>query len=94
METMISKKDIFIGLIIGLLGAFIGTFFALQFFTKQGFIEGFRIMRQAGMIGKVITLGSVPNLILFFILLKKNKDLMARGIILAMFILVIITLFL
>ena len=51
-------------------------------------------MRQAGMIGKVITLGSVPNLILFFILLKKNKDLMARGIILAMFILVIITLFL
>ncbi len=94
MEIMTSKKDILLGLFIGLLGALIGTFFALQFFTKQGFIEGFRIMRQAGMIGKVITLGSVPNLVLFFILLKKNKDFMARGIILAMFLLVIITLFL
>ena len=69
MEIMTSKKDILLGLFIGLLGALIGTFFALQFFTKQGFIEGFRIMRQAGMIGKVITLGSVPNLVLFFILL-------------------------
>jgi hypothetical protein len=91
---MIQKKDIFIGLFIGLIGAFLGTFLALQIFTKQGFIEGFRIMKNAGMIGKVITLGCVPNLFIFFLLLKKNKDVMARGIVLAMFLLVIITLIL
>ena len=51
-------------------------------------------MRQAGMIGKVITLGAVLNLILFFILLNKNKELMARGIILAMFFLTVLTLIL
>ncbi|NHN27067.1 hypothetical protein FIA58_015390 [Flavobacterium jejuense] len=88
------KKDIFIGLLIGLLGAFLGTFIALQIFTKQGFIEGFKVMKSAGMIGKVITLGCVPNLLIFFLLLKKNKDIMARGVVLAMFLLVIITLIL
>lgn len=91
---MIQKKDIFIGLFIGLIGAFLGTFIALQIFTKQGFIEGFKIMKNAGMIGKLITLGCVPNLLIFFLLLKKNKDIMARGVVLAMFLLVIITLIL
>lgn len=88
------KKDLLIGLIIGLLGALIGTFIALQFFTEQGFVEGFKIMKSAGMIGKVITLGAIPNVVVFFLLLKKNKDLMARGIILAMFIITITTLLL
>lgn len=88
------KTDLLIGLFIGFLGAFIGTYIALHFFTKQGFVEGFRIMKEAGMIGKVITLGSIPNLVLFFLLLKKNKDLMARGVVLSMFLLVIITLIL
>ena len=88
------KTDLLIGLVIGFVGAFIGTYIALHFFTKQGFVEGFRIMKEAGMIGKVITLGSIPNLVLFFLLLKKNKDLMARGVVLSMFLLVIITLIL
>jgi hypothetical protein len=44
--------------------------------------------------GKVITLGAIIDLILFFILLKINKDLMARGVVLATIILAIITMFL
>ncbi|VXC01055.1 conserved membrane hypothetical protein [Flavobacterium sp. 9AF] len=88
---MIQKKDIFIGFFIGFLTAFIGTFVVLYLFTNQGLVEGFSNMKKAGMIGKVITLGCIPNLILFFILLKKNKDLMARGVILSMFLLVILT---
>lgn len=88
------KIDLFIGIFIGLIGALIGTYIALHFFTNQGFVEGFKMMKSAGMIGKVITLGSIPNLLLFFFLLKKNKDLMARGLVLAMFLLVILTLIL
>ncbi len=91
---MKNKKDIFIGFLLGLLGGFIGCFIVLQFFTEVGFVNGFSAMRQAGMIGKVITLGAVLNLILFFILLNKNKELMARGIILAMFFLTVLTLIL
>lgn len=88
------KIDLLLGLIIGLIAAFIGTYIALHYFTKQGFTEGFTIMKNAGMIGKVITLGAIPNLLLFFFMLKKNKDLMAKGIVLAMFLLVILTLIL
>lgn len=88
------KTDILIGFLIGLFGAFLGTYISLHFFTEQGFVEGFRLMKQGGNIGKVITLGAIPNLIIFFLLLKKNKDLMARGIVLSMFILTIITLIL
>lgn len=88
------KADLLIGIFIGLIGALVGTYVALHFFTKQGFVAGFELMKRAGMIGKVITLGSIPNLVLFFFLLKKNKDVMARGIVLAMFILIIVTLIL
>jgi len=89
-----NKRDIFIGFLLGLLGGFIGCFVVLHFFTAQGFVEGFKILRQGGMIGKVITLGSILNLIIFFILIQKKKDLMARGVILAMFLLTILTLLL
>lgn len=91
---MNQKKDIFIGMLIGLLSAFVGTFIALLLFTKQGFIEGYFAMKNAGLLGKIITLGCIPNILIFFLLLKKNKELMARGVILAMFLLIVITLIL
>ncbi|MGV7106539.1 hypothetical protein [Flavobacterium sp. U410] len=91
---MKNKKDFIIGFLIGIAGSFTGCFIALQFFTKAGFIEGFILMREAGMIGKVITLGAILNLIIFFLLLNRNKELMARGVILAMFILTVLTLIL
>lgn len=91
---MKNKKDFIIGFLIGILGSFVGCFIVLQFFTKAGFIEGFTMMREAGMIGKVITLGAILNLIIFYFLLNKNKELMARGVILAMFVLTVLTLIL
>jgi hypothetical protein len=86
------KKDFFIGILLGLVGGFIGCFIALKIYTDLNFIDGFKMMQQGGLIGKVITLGAILNLILFFILLKLNKDLIARGVIFAMFLLTILTL--
>lgn len=86
------KKDLFIGILLGLVGGLIGCFVALKIYTDLDFVAGFKMMQQGGLIGKVITLGAILNLILFFILLKLNKDLMARGVVLAMFVLTILTL--
>lgn len=86
------KKDFFIGILLGLVGGLIGCFVALKIYTDLDFVAGFKMMQQGGVIGKVITLGAILNLILFFILLKLNKDLMARGVVLAMFVLTILTL--
>jgi hypothetical protein len=41
--------------------------------------------------GKVITLGAIINILIFFYLLKKDKELMARGIVLATIILALAT---
>jgi hypothetical protein len=49
-------------------------------------------MKSQGLLGKIITLGAILDLIAFAILLKLNKDSMARGVILAVLVLTIITL--
>jgi len=88
------KKDFFIGILLGLIGGFIGFVIASQLFTDLNLSDGFKLMQESGLIGKVITLGAILNLILFFMLLKYNRDLMAKGVILAMFVLTILTLIL
>ncbi len=86
------KIDLFIGALIGLISTLIGVLLFFNFFTELGFLEGLREMRTKGLLGKVITLGAVLNLIVFFVLLKLNKELMARGVVLSLLILTVITL--
>ena len=68
-----NKKDLIIGFLIGIVGAVVGCFIFLEFFTEYGFIKGFTVMKNAGILNKVITLGAILNLIIFFILLQKNN---------------------
>ncbi|MNT97736.1 hypothetical protein D3C72_2401230 [compost metagenome] len=51
-------------------------------------------MKSEGQLGKIVTLGSILDLIAFGVLLKMNKEIMARGVVLAVIMLTIITLFL
>lgn len=89
------KSDLFIGFIIGIAATSLGTLVFLQLkMPKLVSIEGLSTIREQGIMGKLITLGAVINLLLFFILLKINKDLMARGVVLATIVLAIITIFL
>ena len=93
MQNQIIIKDLFLGCIIGIISAIIGSFIFMRFFTKYNFVEGIISLRQAGHLGQLITLGAILNIIIFFILLKLNKEVMARGIVFATIILTIITLF-
>ena len=77
------KTDLLIGLFIGIIASVIGSYI---------FIEGIKILRFQGKLGKIISLGSILNIIVFFLLLKFNKELMARGVILGTILLTIITL--
>ncbi len=87
------KTDLFIGFFMGIVAAFLGTLIFLLTFTKVDSLEGLATIREQGIMGKVLTLGAIINLLLFFILLKNNKDLMARGVVLATIILAIFTMF-
>ena len=87
------KIDLLIGLLIGLIAAFIGSYLFIKSQTEYDLIEDFSILKTEGILGKVIALGAVLNIIIFFFLLKKNKELMARGVVLATIILAFYTLF-
>ncbi|MGL4384322.1 MAG: hypothetical protein ACRCS4_03365 [Flavobacterium sp.] len=88
-----NKIDLLYGFIIGLAASLLGSFLFMTFFTDYEFIEGVQILKSQGYLGKLITVGSLLDLAAFGILLKMNKELMARGVVLAVFVLTIATIF-
>jgi len=88
------KTDLLIGFFIGLVVTFIGSYLFLKTQTEYDLIDDFSILKSEGILGKVVALGAVLNIIIFFILLKKNKEFMARGVVMATIILAITTMFL
>jgi hypothetical protein len=87
------KKDLLIGFLIGIVADILGTYVILISLTKYHTLNDLQLIRQEGIIGKVMTLGAILNLIVFFILLHYKKELMARGIVLATIVLALLTLF-
>ena len=87
------KSDLIIGMLIGVVAALLGSFIFITAFTGYTYMDGLRIMKSEGHLGKIITLGAIMNLIAFFILLHYKKELMARGVVLATILLTIVTLF-
>ena len=88
-----NKKDLLLGFLLGLVSTLIGAYLFITFFTDFGFIAGIQILKSQGNMGKLITLGCILTLIVFGILLKMNKEIMARGVVLAVIVLAILTLF-
>ncbi|WP_115814157.1 hypothetical protein [Flavobacterium aquicola] len=89
-----NKTDLLIGFIIGIIASILGMFLYITLVTDNDFIIGLQLMKNEGNLGKIVTLGSILDLIVFGVLLKMNKELMARGVVLAVIALTITTLFL
>jgi hypothetical protein len=88
-----TKIDLVFGFIIGIITTFIGSYIFIEVFTQHNFTNGILLIKSGGNMGKLITIGAILNFAIFFLLLKLNKELMARGVVLAMIILTIITFF-
>lgn len=86
------KIDLIYGALMSIVLSAIGSFIFITLFTAFDFITGIQFYQTHGMLGKIITLGAVLNLVLFSLLLKWDKELMARGVILGTIILTVITL--
>jgi hypothetical protein len=89
-----NKLALFLGFIIGILASAFGSYIYIKVFLNLDFLGGFKILKTQGQLGKVITLGSILDLVAFAILLKMNKEIMARGVVLAVIIITIFTFFL
>lgn len=89
-----NKIDLLIGFVIGIIASVIGMFLYITLVTHYDFLQGMQMMKNEGNLGKIVTLGAILDLLAFGILLKMNKELMARGVVLAVIVLTIITVFL
>ncbi|PWB19051.1 hypothetical protein [Flavobacterium sp. HTF] len=84
-------KDLLVGFIVGIFTSLLGSYLFITFFTQFDFLTGMKAMREYGYLGKIITIGTMLDLAVFAILLKRNKEFMARGVILAVIVLAIST---
>lgn len=87
------KKEIFIGFIAGLVANGIGLILVALLLGEGGIGMTLKHSLNEGFLGKLVTIGAILNLILFFVFLKKKQDYRARGVLLAT-VLVAITTFL
>ena len=79
-----NKKDIVLGIFIGLIANGIGIFLAAKLLGNEGdFISVIKTAITGGFLGKLVSLGAILNLIVFFIFIKKKQDNRARGVLLA-----------
>lgn len=89
-----NKIDLLVGFIIGIVAAILGMFLYVKLVLHSDFLIAIELIKNEGNLGKIVTLGSIFDLIAFGILLKMNKELMARGVVMAVITLAIVTLFL
>ena len=87
------KKLIVLGILIGFICTIIGASVYLAIFTKFSLFSDFDVLIAEHILGKVVALGSVLNLIVFLIFIKLNKELVARGVVLATLLIAIATIF-
>ena len=77
------KKEIIIGLLVGLIANSIGLFLAATILGNgDDFMTVIKAAAAEGFLGKLISLGAILTLVVFFIFIKKKQDYRARGVLL------------
>ncbi len=98
MEIKLNKKHILIGIFSGFLANIVGTILSVIILFKEVKISNiFRIINDSisdNFITKLISLGAIINLIVFFVFLKYEFEERARGVLVATFIIAILTIYL
>jgi len=79
------KKEIFIGVLVGLLATVAGFYLYVEFALKGPFEESLAIINEKKLYGKVLSIAAIANLLVFFVFIKKKQDYRARGVLLATF---------
>ena len=93
-----NKKEILLGIFSGFLANIVGTiFFVIILFQEIKISNILRILSNSmsdNFITKLISLGAVMNLMVFFVFLRYDYEERARGVLVATFIIAILTIYL
>ncbi len=84
----------FIGFIIALIATSFGCYIFIEYFSKYDFYKSLALIQEGNLEGKVLVLGAIANLFVFFVFLKKNQIYRARGVLFETFLIALIVLFL
>jgi len=79
------KKEIFIGVLVGLLATATGFYLYVDFALKGTFEEALLVINEKKLYGKILSIAAIANLLAFFVFIKKKQDYRARGVLLATF---------
>lgn len=86
------NKDIVIGFLAAIIGTFLGLLITIQVFgNDDDWLLVLRQSAQRGILTKMISLGALPNLAIFFLFLRKKEDNRAQGVLIATLLIFIIT---
>ena len=93
-----NKKEILLGIFSGFLANIVGTIFSVIILFQEIKISNIsRILSNSisdNFITKLISLGAVMNLMVFFVFLKYDFEEKAQGVLFATFIIAILTIYL
>ena len=97
MEIQLNKKEVFFGLFSGFLANLLGVIITIiVLFQETNSSNIFKIINDSFLdnsITKLISLGAILNLIVFFIFLKYDYEGRAKGVLLATFMIAILTIY-
>ena len=94
METKLNKKELFYGLLSGFLANLLGMIIVvIVLFQSFNILKIINDSISETFITKLISLGAIVNLIVFFIFLKYDYEERAKGVLLATFIIAILTIY-
>jgi len=98
LEIKLNKKEILIGIFSGFLANIAGVIISVVILFQEIKISNIlKILSDSisdNFITKLISLGAVMNLIVFFIFLRYDYEEKARGVLIATFIIAILTIYL
>lgn len=77
------KKEIGIGILVGIIANTVGTLLYILFFSDLGIAETFEAAVTQGHVGSLLALGAILNLVAFFGFLKIKRDQRAKGVLIA-----------
>ena len=92
---MKNKKELLIGVLSGIISSLVGLLLSiLSYDENNSIIEILKTAYYENFLGKLISLGSILNLLVFFVFIKKKQDQRAKGVLLLTIFLAIFTLIL
>lgn len=86
------KKHILIGFVLSILVTIAGSYIYMEYIMQEGFEASWKWMVNTHNQSTILSLGAIPNLLLFFVFLKRKEDYKARGVLIGVILIAILVL--